>query len=50
MIDLGAGGRGPSAEIRVTPEEVGQQLLKAGFINVRHFEDFPNNFLVIAYE
>ena len=39
---------GPSVNIRVEPGKVKEQLISAGFENVRIFKDFPNNFLVLA--
>lgn len=40
--------QGPSLEIRYKPDQVKNQLVSAGFGNVKMFNDFPNNFLVIA--
>ena len=39
---------GPSQDIRYMPEQVKDQLISLSFSNVKIFNDFPNNFLVIA--
>ena len=40
--------RGPSFEIRYEPRQIEHQLLNTGFSDIRVYNDFPNNFLVIA--
>ena len=40
--------RGPSYELKVNTEDIEKQLQNAGFNNISHYIDFPNNFLVIA--
>jgi ubiquinone/menaquinone biosynthesis C-methylase UbiE len=40
--------RGPSIHLRFTPEVIEEQLTEAGFHNIRVYNDFPNNFLLIG--
>ncbi|HRW62225.1 MAG TPA: class I SAM-dependent methyltransferase [Bacteroidales bacterium] len=43
-----ASEHGPSIDIRYAAEKVEAQLKTTGFKNIRIFNDFPNNFVIIA--
>ncbi len=40
--------RGPAIELRCDPEKVKDQLTLAGFSSIRLYQDFPNNFILLA--
>ena len=39
---------GPPLHIRCTPEQVMEQLQRAGFTNVKVFDDLPKHFLLVG--